>query len=469
MIAASPEAYKLLMEGSATFTDMEENGIRIDEPYIDRMIVETGTKIKEMEKELRNDEVYRVWRKVYGEKADLGSPTQMGRVIFGELGIESKRRTKTGKAATDAEAFEDIDIPFVNRWVDYKKLKGVRTTNLIGIKRELVDGYLRPSFNLHLAITYRSSSDRPNGQNIPNRDKRQAKIVRRAFIPSDDEHVLLEADFAGIEVRAANCYHHDPVMTKYIKDDYDLHKDMAAELYLVDRSRVTKDMRQMGKNGFVFPSFYGDWYLSICQALWRAVERDDLTTTDGVKVRHVLRDAGITELGASLKDGKPAAGTYAAHVKAVEDRFWGERFKVYTEWKNTWWQQYLKDGYYRLLTGFVSQGIFKRNEVINGPIQGTAFHWLLWTLIQLNKWLKKYKFKSRIISQIHDSIKLNAYRKELQDVLNKIQEIVTVDLPNHWRWINVPLAIESSVCEKSWFEKQEWTLQSGTWKPKPKK
>jgi len=158
MKPSSPAAFKLMMNGSSALADIEQNGMRIDVEYLDRTIKETSLKIKELESDLRLDEVYKIWRKLYGDKTDLGSRKQLGKVIFDELGVECKQRTKGGLPKTDVEALEEVDFPFVRNLTTLEKLKKVQSTYLIGIRRETVNGYVHPVFNLHLAITFRSSS-----------------------------------------------------------------------------------------------------------------------------------------------------------------------------------------------------------------------------------------------------------------------------------------------------------------------
>lgn len=455
MIPCSPDAFRLMMDGSAALADIEENGMRIDVPYLDGMIVEVTDRIRLMEVELKADSTWAVWRKVYGLNADLGSREQLGKVVFDLLGVKPGGLTKTGRYSTDEYAFDGIDIPFVKKWVSVEKLKRLRATNLIGVRREVVDGYLRPSFNLHLVITYRSSCSDPNSQNIPNRDEELAKVIRRAFIPRDKDHVLVEADFSGAEVRAAAAYHNDPTMIKYIEDEYDLHSDMAAECYQLQRLQVSKQIRGAAKGMFVFASFYGSWYRNICQNLWRAVDSEQLRLKNGSLLRDHLTSVGLVELG-DHNSNNVEPGTFEHHIKKVEENFWGVRFPVYTRWKDEWWSEYLRKGWYQMKTGFVSRGIFSRNETINGPIQGTAFHWLLWTLIQLNRWLKGGRMRSKLIAQIHDSKLIDCHKSELNDVIHRMEEIVTIDLRRHWPWINVPLAIESSICPENWFDKHEF-------------
>ena len=450
---------KLLMDGATALADVEAAGIRIDVDYLDRAIAWTGQKIKRMEAELRADDVFQHWRREFGAWADLGSRQQLGKVVYGCLGEHAMYSTATGRTSTAAEALAEVDHPFVRRWLSFEALKKLRSTSLLGVRRQVVDGCLHANYSLHLAKTLRSVSSDPNFQNFPIRDPKQAKIIRRAFVPRPGR-VLLEIDSSQSEVRCACAYHHDPVMIRYIEDEFDLHRDMAAELFLMEPEDVTKQVRRVAKSYFTFAAFYGDWWPSIAANLWRAVEAERLQTADGRLLRDHLTEQGIEELGSLEPKPGPVAGTFAAHVKRVEDHFWGERFRAYARWKRDWWEQYLRRGCYEMLTGFVVPGVFRRNEVINGPIQGTAFHWLLWTLIETNRRLRGGGLKTLIVGQIHDSMLLDVPRSELQDVVAIVQDVAVVALPKHWPWINVPLAVEASVCERNWYEKEDLAMEA---------
>src|SRR5690606_34369679 len=182
-------------------------------------------------------------------------------------------------------------------------------------------GFLHPFFNLHLVETFRSSSDTPNFQNIPTRNKVQAKLIRQAFIPRDG-HVLVEIDYGAQEFRIAAAFWKDPGMVAYASDpSLDIHRDMAAECYGLDVDQITKPCRAVGKNSFVFPTLYGSYYGSTAHDLWTKIERMGLKTKDGVDLHDHLQSIGISGLGdrSQLKD--PPRGSYYRFIKDVEDNF----------------------------------------------------------------------------------------------------------------------------------------------------
>lgn len=461
MKAGTKDAMRLMMEGSLALAEMEHTGIAVNVPYLESAIANTAKRIKDLEAEIRTDPVYETWRKKFGQKTNLGSREQLGKIVFGVLGYETKKdATATGRNKTDAAALEHIDLPFLKNLLLIEKLKKLKNTNLIGLQNEMVDGFIHPMFNLNLAVTYRSSCERPNTQNFPKRDEDLAEIVRRCLIAREGYQVV-ELDFKGIEVGISCCYNKDPVLIEYVKNPkMDMHRDMAAQCYMIEESEVTSKARYCAKNLFVFPQFYGDYYIACARNLWEAIGKYKLETVSGTPLKKHLRKHGIKSLGACVPSQRPEDGTFEKHLKEVEYDFWKRRFCVYDQWKKDWWEQYQTKGGFRTLTGFYVKwgktGVLSRNEAVNNGIQGSAFHCALWTVIELQKWLRKSKMKSKLTGTIHDSVIGDIHPPELGDYLAKAKELVEIDLPKVWPWICVPLTIEAEVSpvNGSWWDKK---------------
>jgi len=454
------EAYNLFHEGILALSDAESHGFCIDTKYLNKINVDIDSKIAESKRLLKEHEVYKVWRKTFGQKTNIASYDQLGKVLFNVLKYPCNNYTKAGKFQANEASLLGVDSDFVPLFLNIQKLSKAKNTYIKGLIRETHDGFLHPMFSLHTAISFRSSSEKPNFQNIPIRNKDIGELIRKAFISRWPDGQIVEADFKGIEVSAATCYHKDPKMIAYIKDpSKDMHRDMAMQIYLLDKKQITKEIRYCGKNLFVFPQFYGDWYMNCAKNLWTAIDRMGLKLADGVGLKKHLKQKDITELGACNPDKYSVKGTFEHHLKEVEYDFWHKRFKVYYEWKIKWWEKYLEKGYFDLLTGFRVSGIYDRKQVINIPIQGAAFHWMLWCLIKINKKLKKYKMKSLIVGQIHDSIISDVCNGELKSYLEIVNETVQ-KLPKHWDWINVPLVVETEVSPvgKTWYDKQPYKI-----------
>ena len=453
MKPATLDAYKLMHRGALTLADMEANGQRIDTAYLDKAIRITSKKIKEIKESIRNDEVFLTWRKRYGKELSLESNVQLGTVLSKDFGIALPLTAK-GQIKTDKYTLGKIELPFLRMLVQARELGKARGTYLEGLRRELVGEYVHPIFNLHIAITYRSSCELPNFQNIPVRDPFLGRLIRRCFIARDG-HVLCEIDFKGVEVSVAACYNHDPVLIKYVKDKTkDMHRDMAMQIFMLKLEELDAEgrIRQEAKGGFVFPAFYGDYYVNTAEAMWEGSEA--LATADGVPLHKHLRRKGISTRGACDPERRAVPGTFEHHVKEVEYDFWNRRFKVYKQWKDETWERYQQRGYMRTKTGFRVSGFYTKNQIINNGIQGSAFHCDLWVMSEMNTWLEKKRMKSRLVNTIHDSVIGDVYEPELPDYLGRVKELVREELPKKWPWIIVPLDVEAKVAPSggSWFD-----------------
>jgi DNA polymerase I-like protein with 3'-5' exonuclease and polymerase domains len=150
---------------------------------------------------------------------------------------------------------------------------------------------------------------------------------------------------------------------------------------------------------------------------------------------------------------------FVNHLKKVEDIFWNERFKVYNQWKDDIYQQYLKQGYIDTLTGFRLSGIMSQRDVTNYPIQGSSFHCELKTLIAANKYLKRNGMKTMLIGQIHDSILADIHEDELDDYVYFVNNYIQNDLTKEYPWLILPMMAETEISDLNgnWFEMEEYT------------
>lgn len=293
-------------------------------------------------------------------------------------------------------------------------------------------------------IVVHNSSERINFQNIPKRDKDAMKATRRAIFPSKGNQ-LMESDFSSMEVRLSCAYNNDPVLKKYVTNpDSDMHGDMAEQIFFIKKLDTSipghKILRQAAKNGFIFPQFYGDYYVNCAENAghkWGKLPKGRWKVTDGIELEN-----GITLAEHLIDHGIKNYSDFEDHMKTIEKDFWGRRFRVYQEWKDKWWEDYQQKGYIDLLTGFRRTGIMTKNECINTPIQGTAFHCLLWSFIEIDRISQQEKWKTRLIGQIHDSMVFDVYPDELEHVKKVIYQVSCINIREHWKWINVPLNID---------------------------
>ncbi len=439
------DAYMLIHRGALALARAERQGIRIDKEYCEKQKRLLTRKIEHYQKKLEQTNFYKRWAHIYRGKVNIFSNFQLSNILYNHMKIEPPKITASGQGSTDEEALKRLDIPELKWILEIRKLAKIRDTYLEQFIRETnTDGYMRPVFELHTVRTFRSSSSNPNFQNIPKRDKEAMKICRRAILPRPG-HMLVEADFSALEVMVGACYHKDPTMLNYLHDKAsDMHGDMAKQIFFLDKLDKSipehKLLRQAAKNGFVFPQFYGDYYLNnargICDWVqlpicddWR--KEDGITLPDGITIGRHFHNHGIT-----------CFDDFAGHMQQVEDHFWNKRFRVYKEWKDAWVAKYRRKGYLRTYTGFTCSGVMKKNEIVNYPIQGTAFHCLLMTFILMDETMRKEGWKSRLVGQIHDSMVIDVFPPELEHIKAMLKDIVENRLPKMWPWIIVPLEIE---------------------------
>lgn len=453
------EAYRLLHDGALALQRAEQAGIRVDLEYLYDKIEELSVRIEEIDYDFKSSKFYRDWVKYINKEPNPNSSVQLSDYLYNRLKISPPKITETGRGSVDKETLTSLNIPELNSLLEGRKIKKIKDY-LLSFDREQIDGWLHPSFNLHLVTTYRSSSDHPNFQNIPKRDKEAMDITRRALYPRPG-HQLLEVDYGALEVRIAACYHKDPTMLKYLREGYDLHGDMCKQIFklnVFDRSRNDHAyLRSATKNGFVFPEFYGDYFGNCAEYLacqWGELNKGRWNDTSGVPL-------GEGTLGRHFRSvGIKSLENFEQHLKKIEEDFWGRRFRIYAQWKELWWHEYQKRGYVDMLTGFRCQGILSKNDAINYPIQGAAFHCLLWSFIKLDELIWKYGLRSRIIGQIHDAIIFDVYPPELDELVKLVRDVTTVMLPKVWDWIIVPLEVDFEICDvdSSWADKHKLTI-----------
>jgi len=415
--------------------------------------------VKRLQNKLEESEFIQEWKKLYKSKFNMNSGTQLGYMLYEVKKIKPPSLTKTGKGSTNENSLSKINFPELQNMLQIKKLQKIRDTYLDGFHREQVDGFLHPVFNLHTVRTFRSSSSNPNFQNIPKRDKEAMRMVRRCIYPRKG-HQLLEMDFSKLEVSIAACYHKDKNMIKYLTSEHnDMHGDLAQQIYKIkDFDRHKKGhsiLRSSAKNSFIFPQFYGDYYVNcaknLCEWMQLPINRkwkegQGIEIEEGLNISNHLINKG---LGSYQK--------FENHIQDIETDFWQNRFPDYNRWKKVQIKNYKQNGFVDMHTGFKCRGVMKENAIINYPVQGSAFHCLLWTFDKINKISKKENWKSRLVGQIHDAIVVDVYPPEKEMVINRIKQVATKDLVQEWKWINVPLQIEGEICgiDESWAEKKD--------------
>jgi DNA polymerase-1 len=434
-------------------------GMRVDTLYVKKQKAIISKQIRDLEFEFRQSNFFEQWDNSTSKDININSSIQLRDFLYGVQGRKPPKLTKKEFGSVDEEALHALNIEELNTLLHIRKLKKIRDTYLDQYSREQVDGVVHPFYNLNLVRTFRSSCDRPNLQNVPKRDEETMKLVRGALFPRPG-HQLLEVDYSGLEVRIGACYHKDPKMISYVKNkNTDMHRDMMEEIFKLkyDGSDEHEYLRAATKNGFVFPQFYGDYYVNNARDM--AVKWGELP--NGVWKDHHGVSIGVRSLGAHLRaNGIKSIKTFENHLQKIQDDFWTERFPIYDRWKRKWWTLYKRRGYIDMLTGFRCKGLMSRNDATNYPIQGSAFHCLLWSFIRLDEILRHRGFDTKLIGQIHDAILFDVHPDELEEVAEIIYAVTTEQLPKAWQWIIVPLDVKAELCpvDGSWANKEHFKL-----------
>jgi len=374
-------------------TDMEFEGVKIDVDFLNEYS-------KELEKEAKKSE-----ESVYaqaGVRFNLSSPKQLGEVLFEKLKLDPKaKKTKTGQYATG----EDVLIKLANQnpiaddilaYREYTKLKSTYVDSL----PELINkrtGRVHTTYGQAVAVTGRLASNNPNLQNIPIRTDR-GKEIRRAFIPRDENHILLSADYSQIELRIVAAISGDPNMCDAFRQNKDIHTATAAKVYNVDEKDVVKEMRYKAKS-VNFGIIYGQGAFGLAD-----------------------------NLGISRTEAKAIIDNYKKEfhgiTKYMDDtiNFAREHGYVQTLMGRKRWLRDINSA------NFTVRGFAERNA-INSPIQGTAADMIKLAMIKLHEEFKKQKIRSKMIMQVHDELVFDALREEVEVIKPVILQCMQTALP----------------------------------------
>ena len=445
-------ANSFFLQGLHTMGTIQLGGIPASYDYYEKQRKNLTVKVNRFKRQLMKGKEALLFKKKFNRPLSITSNSDLGLLFFEVLGYDpvytGNINQKTGKPnyKTDALTLSNIDIPFTRKLDEMKKLEKARGTYIGQFQREIVDGMMYPFFDLHVPVSYRSSSSMPNFQNLPKRNPEIGDMIRKGITPSPNHHIV-EADFSGAEVITSVCYHKDKNFYNYLIDPTtDMHRDVACDLWMLDskmlndpkhtpdQKKLAKMIRFFAKNNWTFAQFYGDWYDSCGKNIWEnCITKNNLKLPNGEFLIDHINDQGIGDLEDFLD-----------HCKQVEDKMWNQRFPQYSQWKKDIVKFYLKHGYIETYFGFRFRGYMDKKQCTNFPIQGTSFHLLVYTLIQVDRFIKKNKLRTRLIGQIHDSIIADVHKDELAFYLQGVKKIVD-GLQDKFKWLIVPMEIEAEI------------------------
>ena len=390
--------------------NMEYEGIRVDANNLRELSAQLEEEIKELEKEIYE---------LAGEKFNIASPKQLGEILFDKLRISDKpKKTKTGQYATGEEILSVLAVEHAlpARILDIRELQKLKSTYVDALPKLInpKDGRVHTSFNQAVAATGRLSSTNPNLQNIPIRTDR-GRLIRKAFVARDDEHVLLAADYSQIELRLMAAFSQDETMVQAFKDGKDIHAATAAKIFKVDIEEVDSNMRRTAKTAN-FGIIYGISAFGLSQRL-------------GIPRREAAEiiDAYFREFPGvkAYMDGAIEKARKDEYVETVMGR-----------------RRYLRDINSRNMT---TRGFAERNA-INAPLQGSAADLIKVAMIKVHAWLKKEKLKSKMILQVHDELIFDAHHTEVERLKKEIPKIMAQAIP-----LDIPIVVETGT-GNNWLE-----------------
>ena len=394
----------------SVLTAMEIEGINLNTEFLKALSIHLTDDINSLEKTIFEEA---------GEEFNIASPKQLGVVLFENMKLVDKpKKTKTGQYSTAEDVLSNLskDHTIIANVLEYRQFKKLQSTYVDALPNEINSntGRVHTAYAQAVAATGRLSSTNPNLQNIPIRTER-GKQVRKAFIPRDENHVLLAADYSQIELRIIAALSEEETMIEAFKNGEDIHASTAAKVFNVPINQVTREQRSNAKT-VNFGIIYG-------VSAFGLSNQTDLTRKESkelidlyYKTYPKLRNYMSAQVDFARENG---------YVETVLQR-----------------RRYLKDINSR---NAIVRGAAERNAV-NAPIQGSAADIIKIAMINIFKRFEKEGFKSKMLLQVHDELVFDAHKDELEI----IKPIIKYEMEHAFEMV-VPLDVEIGIGE-NWLE-----------------
>lgn len=390
--------------------DMELEGINLDKDFLKSLSTDLDNDIKTLEAAIYKEA---------GEEFNIASPKQLGVILFEKLKLVDKpKKTKTGQYSTaeDVLSYLAKDHQIIQNILDYRGLAKLKSTYVDALPNQVLEttGRVHTDYMQTVAATGRLSSNNPNLQNIPIRTER-GRQVRKAFVPRNEDYILLAADYSQIELRIIAALSKEETMISAFKNGEDIHASTAAKVFNVAIEDVTREQRSNAKTvnfGIVYGvSAFG---LSNQTNLTRSESKELIDTY--YKTYPKLRNYMSEQVDFARDNG---------YVQTVLGR-----------------RRYLKDINSQ---NAIVRGAAERNAV-NAPIQGSAADIIKLAMINIHKKLEEGNFKTKMLLQVHDELVFDVYKPEL----DKIKTLIKSEMENAYK-LDVPLDVDMDTGE-NWLE-----------------
>ncbi|MGB0185658.1 MAG: DNA polymerase I [Flavobacteriaceae bacterium] len=389
---------------------MELEGIRLDRDFLKGLSSDLDKDINALEQTIFDKA---------GEVFNIASPKQLGVILFEKLKLVDKpKKTKTGQYSTaeDVLSYLAKDHEIIRNILEYRGLAKLKSTYVDALPEQVLEttGRIHTEYLQTVAATGRLSSINPNLQNIPIRTER-GRQVRKAFIPRDENHILLAADYSQIELRVIAALSEEETMIEAFKNGEDIHASTASRVFNVPISEVNREQRSNAKT-VNFGIIYG-------VSAFGLSNQTDLSRTEAKALIDTYY-ATYPKLRAYIADQVDFARDNG-YVKTISDR-----------------RRYLKDINSR---NAVVRGAAERNAV-NAPIQGSAADIIKIAMIRIHDQLKKGNFRTKMLLQVHDELVFDVFKPELESVTS----LIRTEMENAYT-LNVPLDVEIDTGE-NWLQ-----------------
>ena len=400
--------YDIEMPLVEVLASMQLNGISVDKTNL--LIFQ----------EMLESKINNITNKIYELSAmefNINSPKQLGEVLFEKLKLPVIKKTKNGYS-TSVEVLEKLKgyhdiIEYIMEYRHLVKLKGTYADGLLAVINKET-GKIHSNFNQTVTVTGRISSTEPNLQNIPIRTE-VGREVRKMFKASDEEHILVDADYSQIELRVLAHISEDKNMCYAFNNNEDIHTLTASQIFNVNIQDVTSEMRSRAKT-INFGIIYGMGDFTLAQEL--GIKKSE--AKDYIE-NYFLKFSGVKQYMENIVETAKKDG----YVKTLFNR-----------------RRYLPE----LSAGNFIQRSFGERVAMNTPIQGSAADIIKIAMVNIYKRLKNEKLKSKLILQVHDELIIDAYKDELEQV----KLILKTEMESAVRLI-VPLIADMNVGE-TWYE-----------------
>ena len=402
--------YDIEMPLVKVLTKMESNGVKIDINGLRQISEEQAKEIKEIE-----NKIYEIAETTF----NIGSPKQLGEILFDKLKIKAPaKKTKTGQYPTGEEILQKIinENPIVQLILDYRSLTKLKSTYVDALPSLVSkdDNLIHTSFNQAVTATGRLSSNNPNLQNIPVRTDK-GREIRKAFVPRDENHILLAADYSQIELRIIAHLSGDQAMQSAFREGLDIHADTAARVYGVALEDVTSEMRRNAK-AVNFGIIYGMSAFGLAERL--KISRSEASQI----IKNYFKEyVGIQD----YIDNQVAFAKENGYVETMLGR-----------------RRYLRD---INANNSVVRNFAERNA-INAPIQGSSADMIKIAMINIDKEMNARNMQSKMILQVHDELVFDVCKNELETLQEIVKEKMLNALP-----LSIPIEVNLNTGE-NWLE-----------------